>query len=857
MSGPALVGRDTELAAARAAIASAHAGRGIGVLVVGGRGIGKTALLTAVAEAIPGRHLGAAGRPAERDVPFAGLYELLRPVAALRTRLAEARRRPLERVLGLVDDDPGALATGAAVLDLLSEAAADEPLTLVLDDIHLLDVQTQHALAFVVPRLATERIAVLAAVPSGLAHPLVDAPLEEARLGGLTPQDCAELLADRAPAPDVLDRLVAETRGIPASLLAAVARMSDDELRGITPLTGPAPANTVVRRLVTSEVATLPDDIRAALVVAAAADGDGVETVRAAIDALGAGDALGIAETLGLIRIDEGLVVFTSPVLRSTLYHDAPPAEQRRAHDLLARHGGDSARAGHLAAAATAPSEHVATELEAAADRTLQRNGLVGRAGLLARAATMSPDAGDRARRRVAAAAAYRRAGRLVEAGLLLDGIPAATVDAAVERALLATAADGDDAAAAGAILRAGGGADGGRLAALAGLVLLSAWHVGEAAEKAGTTAAAALVAAVGDAGTEWSSATAFQAGLAGDADAARGELANAIEAARRVGDAWALGEALVALAWLEVFTGRLPAAAAAAREAMGVGDRHELARLRRMAAGAAAVASAGRGRVAEVAAAAAALRSFSVEHGALAARAQAAWAEGLDVLGRGDAAAAAPVLEEAARYLADLGIDDLRCALVTADAVEALVAASRPEDARAIAGLLHPGTGPAVEHLRARVAALLADDPAPALQEALQIDPETAAVAARTRALLGRALLAAGNLAAARTTLRDAAHELAAGGWDGFAALARDDLGRCDAEARRLAPRIADLLTAQELQVARVVAAGASNREIAEQLFLSTKTVEFHLRNTFRKLGVRSRSELAARIAVEGLTGG
>jgi DNA-binding CsgD family transcriptional regulator len=193
----------------------------------------------------------------------------------------------------------------------------------------------------------------------------------------------------------------------------------------------------------------------------------------------------------------------------------------------------------------------------------------------------------------------------------------------------------------------------------------------------------------------------------------------------------------------------------------------------------------------------------------------------------------------------------------VAADAVEALVAVSRPEDATAVAQLLDRGTGPAVEHLRARVGALLAIDPARALQHALTIDPAKPPIAARTRALLGRALLAGGDLAAARTTLREAAHDLAAAGWDGFAALARDALARCDSEARRLAPRIVDLLTAQELQVARVVAEGASNREIAEQLFLSTKTVEFHLRNAFRKLGVRSRSELAARVVAEGLTGG
>ena len=688
-----------------------------------------------------------------------------------------------------------------------------------------------------------------------MPHPLVDAPLEEARLEGLTPADCARLLADRAPSADVLDRLVAETRGIPASLLAAVARMSDDELRGLVPLTGPAPPTTVVRRLVTSEVATLPDDIRAALVVAAAADGDNLQTVRAAIEALGGGgDALSVAEALGLVRIEEDAVVFTSPVLRSTLYHDAPPAEQRQAHDLLARHGGGGGRAAHLAAAATAPSEHVAAELEAAADRTTARNGLVGRAGLLARAATMSPEPGDRARRRAAAASAYRRAGRHVEAGLLLDGIDGADAAATVQRALLAAAAGGDGTA---AIARGGAGGDAERLGALAGLVALSAWQVADAALLAGTASAAAMLAAAGEDGAEWSALAAFQEGLEGDAGAARSDLATAVEAARRIGDVWALGESLVALAWLEVFAGRLPAAAAAAREAIDVAERHDLARLQRTAAGAASVAAAGRGRASEVAAGVAALRSFSVEHGSLAARAQAAWAEGLAALGRGDGALAAPLLEEAAQYLRDLGVDDLRSALVVADAVEAFVAASRLEDAEAMVGSLQGGSGAGVAHLEARARALLVADPAAGLQDALAIDPGLAPVAARTRALLGRALLAAGDVAAARSTLRDAAHELAAAGWDSFAATARDDLARCDQEARRLAPRITDVLTAQELQVARVVAAGASNREIAEQLFLSTKTVEFHLRNVFRKLGVRNRSELAARMTAEGLARG
>ena len=856
-------GRDAELARVRAAVAVAHARRGAGAIVLGERGIGKSAVLAAVADGLPGCVLRAGGRPGESDVPFAGLYELIRPVAGLRVRLDDARRAPLDRVLGLAEADPGPLATGAAVLDLLAEAGRDEPVTLLLDDVHLFDADTQQTLAFVVPRIAPEAVAVLAAARTGRPHPLLEAGLEEVRLDGLSREACAELLAPRHPAADVVERLWRETRGIPAALLSAATRLSDDELRGLVPLTGPTPATTVVRRLVTSEVATLPDEVRRALVVVAASDGDEIATVRSAVEAIGVEpDALVVAEALGLIRVEDGIAVFASPVLRSTLYHDAPPAEQRRAHDALAQFGGGDQRAVHLAAAATAPSEHVAAELEAAAVRTVHRDGMLGRAGLLARAATMSPAAADRCRRRIAAANAYRRGGRLVEAQLLLDGLDLATADAdtqaeaVVERALI-VAAGGGDGDAARAMGRAGEAASDGAGAwarARAGLVCLAAWRQAAAAEVGGSASAAVLLEAGPDATEEWRAAGALEEATRGDLGG-RDAAARVADGARAIGDVWALGEALTTVAWSEIWVGRLPAAAAAAREASELGEKHGLARLARLAAGPAAVAAAGRGRAADAATMTTTLREYAIEHDAPEARAFAAWADGLVTLAEGDAVGAAVAFDEAVRFLRDLGVDDLRFALAAADAVEACIAAGRRGEAEAIAAAV-AAESPAAAHLRARIEALLAPDQVTALVAALAIEPCPQPVRARTRALLGRALLRTGDVAGARPMLRDAAHELAAAGWEALAAGVRSDLRRCDEEARRQSPRVADLLTAQELQIARVVAEGASNREIAERLFLSPKTVEFHLRNAFRKLGVRSRSELAARITAESLAG-
>jgi hypothetical protein len=423
-SNGTLIGRRTELETIERVVDGARDGRS-GVLVLRGvAGVGKTALLDrCVADAGGMRVLRAEGVESETQLPFAGLHQLLRPLTALLDRLPAVERRALEAAFGLAPSDAAARFLAAAgALDLIAEAAEEQPVLCVVDDLHWLDRASADALLFVARRLDAEPVALLLALRDPGPQPPGLSRLPTLELGGLGRDDARTLLDRAAPLPAAdRDRVLDTAAGIPLALLELP--------RG--PLgAGPAAdgAMGTVERAFGDRVTALPDATRRAVLLAAADDDPRAATALLALDgaALTVAD-LGAAEADGLLWLDGDGLAFRHPLVRSAAYASATFAERRDAHAALAAAlTGPAAadrRAWHRAAALTAPDDDVAAELESSAERALARGGQAAAAAALERAARLTSADGVRARRLVAAAHAARASGDVDHAaGLAHEG---------------------------------------------------------------------------------------------------------------------------------------------------------------------------------------------------------------------------------------------------------------------------------------------------------------------------------------------------------------------------------------------------------------------------------------------------
>jgi DNA-binding CsgD family transcriptional regulator len=430
-----LFGRRSECVMLDGLVAGARAGKSQVLVLRGEAGIGKTALLDYLeANAAGCRIRRSAGAEAEMELAYAGLHQLCGPFLDRLDRLPAPQRIALSTAFGLVDGDaPDRFMVGLAVLNLLSDRAEERPLVCLIDDAQWLDRVSVQTVAFVARRLVAERIVVVAAIrePSD-ERDFIGLP--ELTIHGVSDADAGQLLDSvvKGPMdPRVRDRIIAETRGNPLALLElprawTTAELADGFERS-DPLIGRIEEG-FIRRL-----STLPDDTRCLLVAAAAEPlGDATLLWRAAVG-LGLGPNAGdAAQAAGLIQFG-ARVRFRHPLVRAAAYRSASTEARQAVHQALAEatdaEVDPDRRAWHRANGTQSPDEQIAAELEESAARAQSRGGLLAAAALLERAARLTPDPARRAERELAAAWRKRGGGALDAAVGLLAAVEAGPAD--------------------------------------------------------------------------------------------------------------------------------------------------------------------------------------------------------------------------------------------------------------------------------------------------------------------------------------------------------------------------------------------------------------------------------------------
>ena len=901
-----LYGRDAERSAVTTLLDAARDSRS-GVLVLRGQpGAGKSALLQdAVEQASDMQVLEARGIESESELAFAGLHQLLRPILGRQVEGLPGPQATALRVAFGLEHGRGEdrFLVSVAVLSLLAEAAERRPVLCVVDDAHWLDEASANALVFVARRLEAEAVVLLFAARDGDRRRFGAVGLPELEIGGLDRVAVAALLAERATVlvdPEVRDRLVEWTGGNPLALIELPAALTSDQLSGAQPLPPRLPLTDGVEHAFLERVRHLSDDAQTLLLIAAAEDSGRQATVIAAA-ALDAGvAALDAVEEAGLVRVRAGTITFRHPLVRSAVYQGATTSQRRQAHLALAgaadREGDGDRRAWHLAAAAVEPDERVVRELDAVAERASGRGGFEAACAALERAASLTADPRSRARRLVAAAEHAWAAGQLdrtaglLEAARLLATEPllranvgrlrgwfelsvgsvaaaqpilvqaaldAAPVDPGRARRILAGAAEAawlESDRNAGAELRGVaarlGPANSSHDRYFADLTagFLANLEDDPAAAVRLLTGAIELAGRLKD--PDLLSLAAHHAFYVGDDTAAHQLNVRVAAAARAGGKAAELLFTLPRLAQAELLCGRWAAAAASAAEAVRLAAETGQSALSALPLAWLTLLAALRGeedafwsRVAETEQVAAAYALGVFQSPVLDVL---QWARAVQKSGTERPASAATLLGELSHPVI--------ARMAALDAVEAAVHAGRRTAAMEQLKVLqafatHTGTPWArarAAHAHGRLSeGHLAEG---RFQEALDHHRQAGRPfeRARTELAYGELLRRGRRRVDARAHLEAALETFERLGAAPWAERARAELRASGQAARPRDPSALWQLTPQELQVARFVARGLPTREVADQLFLSPRTVEFHLRNVFAKLGITSRTQLA-----------
>ena len=419
-----LAGRDTECARLDQLFAEAQLGRSAVLVLRGEPGIGKSALLDYAAERAEGcRVLRAIGAEWEMELPFAGLHQLLGGLLDGRERLPAPQCEAVATAFGLSSGaEPERFLVGLAVLGLLSDAAEEHPVVCFVDDVQWLDRSSAQVLAFVARRLEAESVVlVFAERDSGALEELAGLP--ELRVGGLSDASARELLASVVAAPldeRVRARILAETRGNPLALLELPREFSAQGLAGGFGFPGDGSLPSRIEASFRRRVQQLATETRRLLLLAAADPTGEPALLARASEEIGIPiQELSPAEADGLLELD-AQVTFRHPLLRSAIYRAAPSVERRAAHRALGAatdpESDPDRRAWHRAHAITTPDDDVALELEQSAARARARGGLAAAAAFLERSAALTPDPTRRAHRTLEAAASKHLAGASKEA---------------------------------------------------------------------------------------------------------------------------------------------------------------------------------------------------------------------------------------------------------------------------------------------------------------------------------------------------------------------------------------------------------------------------------------------------------
>ena len=899
-----LIGREAEQERVRRALETAREGGSAALVVRGDPGIGKTALLQhAIASAKGMTVLRLRGLEAESQLPFAGLAELCGPLVPLRERLPAAQSAALAGALELEVAAPQArLAIGAALLGLLALAAEDQPVLCVVDDLQWVDEPSLEALRFAVRRLGAEGVAVL--LGQRTAHGELAPGIEPLELDPLSEEEALALLG---PLPEpVAQRVIATAAGNPLALREIPALLSRDELEGRAPIEGPLPPGSTLERVLARRLEALPEETRRALVVAAAAEVRRGDVVLRALSEAGLEvSALEPAEAAGVVELGPGEVAFVHPLLRAAAYHGAEPVARRSAHRAVAGalSEDDDQRAWQLAAATALPDEAVAQALERAAQGARARTGFGPAAHAHLRAAELSPEPVERARRLVEAARDLLPAGHPDEGLARLE--QAERVLAIAERGDVSAVASELRTLRAQLALRTGRTAEARELLhaqaerlvddappAAAMLLLLSSLGAMALRDHRGWLADAERALALGADVELLAALASLSAGAARitlpDVATGRRLLTQGEEIlGADLGMALSLAPEVVALAahgwlWIEEYehgVDLLDRLIAAGRESASVGalpyplaaraqGHLSLGRYDRALADAEeAVALAE--QTSQDPALVIALGMLATVHAWHGDEAETvALAERAVALGERRRIPLPAVYAKHALSLLAVAGEDAEAAIerlevVRAEAlpgnvlwtphlVDAYVRAGRDATemvefyARSIE---HRRIAPAMlERLRGMTAA----DGEPHFKRAFELHEAGPAPfeLARTNLAYGEWLRAQDRREEAREVMRDALAGFEAVQALRFAERTRRELRAAGASPRAPAERDPAELTPHELRVAQLVAQGLTNRETAAALFVSAKTVEHHLRNVFRKLGIRRRAELARLMA-------
>ncbi|MGH3772426.1 MAG: AAA family ATPase [Pseudonocardiaceae bacterium] len=384
------------------------------------------------------------GIEAESSIPFAGLADLLRPVQHLLSELPKPQAAALASALALGPPAAGdRFVVAAATLSLLAAAAQGGSLLCVVDDAHWLDPSSAEALVFAARRMRAEGSVLVFTVRDGEPGADRFGVLEQVRLEGLDAESATALLEHGAGwplPPQVAERLVTDTGGNPLALLTLPGQLTEDQLNGRSLILEPLPINSLLRESFSRRVRELPPGARTALLLVATSDLDATDLVERALQQVGGSLAdLEVAEEAGLVRIENGQLAFRHPLIRSAVFHEATPAQRRLAHrqlavalDSVAAPQAEERQAWHLAAATLTADEAVAAALERVGTAASGRSSHAVAAHALERAAGLSPSRTERARRLVAAAYAAVPAGLVQEAIHLLEQARTWTDDPAV-----------------------------------------------------------------------------------------------------------------------------------------------------------------------------------------------------------------------------------------------------------------------------------------------------------------------------------------------------------------------------------------------------------------------------------------
>jgi DNA-binding CsgD family transcriptional regulator len=910
-----LLGRRSECAALDQLVASVRAGQSRALVLRGEAGIGKSALLEYLVAHASGCGVArAAGVESEMELVFAGLQQLCAPFVDRRERLPGPQRDALGIAFGLLDGDaPDRFLVGLAVLSLLSDVADARPLVCVVEDAQWLDAASAQSLAFVARRLGAESVGLVFAVrePFGERH---FEGLAGLVVAGLDDRDAQQLLADVVTGPldpRVRDRIVAETRGNPLALLELPHGRTPAELAGGFRVFDDAALSGRIEQSFRERLAPLPASTRLLLLLMAAEPvGDPLLVWRAAGE-LGIGpEAAAPATAAGLVDLG-AQVRFRHPLVRSAVYGGEAPEERQRVHRALAECSDADVdpdrRAWHLAQATGGLDEGVAVELERSAGRARARGGVAAGAAFHERAAELTPEPRRRAQRALLAAHGKHQAGapdaalRLVamaQAGPLdeLERARAQLLHAQITFAmtrgrdappLLLEAArrlEPLDAKLAretyleafAAALSADRLVRGGDAREVAAAVLAADWEpstracdlmldgLAVLAREGYAAAAPALKTALRAFRDEpmseedelrWLWLACHIARALGD-DAGWDELtARHLELARRAGAFSLLPVALTDRLGVELFSGRITVATSLAAEADAVVEAtgsHLTLRASIMLAN-------WRGQDAQARALSEARQQDVLQRGEGLWIIADEWGSAFRSNGLGRYVDALAAAERGAKDPRGLGAS----IWLLSELIEAAVRSGQPERAASPLAELDEishaaGTDWALGS-HARGAAMLAEGEAAerlyreAIERLSRIHTRGCETLARAHLLYGEWLRRENRRVDAREQLRVAHAMLAEMGMEAFAERARRELLATGETVRKRTIDTLDELTPQEVQVARLAAGGQTNPEIGAQLFLSPRTVEWHLRKVFGKLGVSSRKELRSALSDVG----